>query len=56
MKARRLDWGFPRWGEYGQEQDPVRVRLCDRFGCTEKGEHPAPKSAHSKERLSLIHI
>lgn len=50
MRARRLDWGFPRWGEYGQERDPVRVRLCDRFGCTEKGEHPAPKSAHSKER------
>ncbi|MGD8326085.1 MAG: J domain-containing protein [Sphingomonadales bacterium] len=50
MSARTLDWGFPRWGEYGRDQDPVQVRLCDRIGCMEKGEHPAPKSPNSREK------
>ena len=28
----------------------MRVRLCDREGCTEPGDRPAPKSPHSPDR------
>lgn len=41
------NFGFPRWGEYGKEQDTEPVKMCDYRGCTEKGSHPAPKSPHS---------
>lgn len=47
MAGRKKSWGFPRWGEYGQDRDTVTVRLCDFHGCTDKADHPAPKSAHS---------
>ena len=50
MANRSMNWGFPRWGDYGVEQEPIRVRLCDRFGCTERGDFPAPKSPNSPER------
>ncbi len=50
-KMRRShDWGFPRWRGYGAEREAVRVRLCDRHGCDEPGDRPAPKSPNSKER------
>ena len=29
---------------------PNPVRLCDRHGCTEPGDRPAPKSPNSPER------
>ncbi|MEM6683134.1 MAG: J domain-containing protein [Pseudomonadota bacterium] len=45
----RKAWGFPRWGDYGQASEATTVRLCDRAGCTERGEHRAPKSPNSNE-------
>jgi DnaJ domain len=48
--TRTNDWGFPRWREYGSERDAVKVRVCDRHGCTEPGDRPAPKSPNSPER------
>ncbi len=50
-RARRSnDWGFPRWRGYGSSRDAATVRLCDRHGCTEAGECPAPKSPNSPDR------
>lgn len=50
-RSRRSDnWGFPRWGGYGAAREAVTVRLCDRAGCNEKGDCPAPKSPNSPER------
>ncbi|MCR2833016.1 J domain-containing protein [Parerythrobacter lacustris] len=49
--ARRTnDWGFPRWRGYGSSREATTVRICDRHGCEEKGDCPAPKAPHSKER------
>ncbi|KQT33795.1 molecular chaperone DnaJ [Sphingomonas sp. Leaf412] len=48
--TRTNDWGFPRWRAYGAEREAVRVRLCDRHGCTEPGDCPAPKSPNSPDR------
>lgn len=51
MSARRSsDWGFPRWRGYGSSRETVNVRLCDRHGCSEAGNCPAPKSPNSPER------
>ena len=47
---RSTDWGFPRWRGYGSAREAVTVRLCDRHGCDEPGDCPAPKSPNSKER------
>jgi hypothetical protein len=44
------DWGFPRWRGYGSERGAAKVRLCDREGCNEPGDRPAPKSPNSPER------
>ena len=50
-RSRRSDnWGFPRWGGYGGSRDAAAVRLCDRAGCTDAGDCPAPKSPNSPER------
>ncbi|GAB4131538.1 MAG: J domain-containing protein [Rhodothalassiaceae bacterium] len=48
--GRSADFGFPRWGGYGRDSDAVHVRMCDFHGCTEAGEHPAPKSTRGRER------
>jgi len=48
--SRSNDWGFPRWREYGSSTEAVTVKLCDRHGCTERGDCPAPKSPNSPER------
>lgn len=48
--TRTSDWGFPRWREYGADREAVTVRLCDRHGCNEPGDRPAPKSPNSPER------
>ena len=45
-----MDWGFPRWRGYGAGREAAQVRLCDRHGCTEQGNCPAPKSPNSPER------
>ncbi|UVO52219.1 J domain-containing protein [Sphingomonas sp. SUN019] len=46
----RNDWGFPRWRSYGSGTAATAVRICDRHGCTEPGDCPAPKSPNSPER------
>lgn len=49
--ARRSnDWGFPRWRSYDGAREAAQVRLCDRVGCNEPGNCPAPKSPNSPER------
>jgi len=54
--TRSNDWGFPRWRGYGSERGATRVRLCDREGCTEPGDRPAPKSPNSPERWYFCEI
>lgn len=50
-RARRtLDWGFPRWRGYETAREAAQVRLCDRHGCNERGDCPAPKSPSSRDR------
>jgi hypothetical protein len=50
-RPRRSDnWGFPRWGGYGASREAVNVRICDRHGCPEPGDCPAPKSPNSPDR------
>jgi hypothetical protein len=49
-QTRSSDWGFPRWRAYGAEREAVKVKLCDRHGCEEPGDRPAPKSPNSPER------
>ena len=50
-RARRSnDWGFPRWRGYDASREATTVRLCDRHGCEEKGDCPAPKAPNSPER------
>jgi hypothetical protein len=49
-QRRSNDWGFPRWRAYGDARGAAKVRLCDREGCHEIGDRPAPKSPNSKER------
>jgi hypothetical protein len=48
--GRSNDWGFPRWRGYGGTRQAQQVRLCDRHGCTDPGDRPAPKSPNSRER------
>lgn len=48
--GRSSDWGFPRWRGYGSARDAAPVRLCDRAGCNEKGDCPAPKSPNTPDR------
>ncbi|WP_294339791.1 DnaJ domain-containing protein [uncultured Sphingomonas sp.] len=50
IPTRSNDWGFPRWRAYGAEREAVKVRLCDRHGCQEPGDCPAPKSPNSPDR------
>ena len=50
-QTRSDDWGFPRWRAYGAKgRDAARVRLCDRDGCEDVGDRPAPKAPNSPER------
>jgi hypothetical protein len=48
--GRSNDWGFPRWRGYGSSREAARVRLCDRAGCSEPGNCPAPKSPNNPDR------
>ncbi len=48
--SRSNDWGFPRWRGYGSERGATQVRMCDRHGCDQPGDCPAPKSPNSPER------
>lgn len=50
-QSRSNDWGFPRWRSYGDKgRSAAKIRLCDREGCTEVGDRPAPKAPNSPER------
>jgi hypothetical protein len=50
-QKRSNDWGFPRWRSYGDKgRSAAKVRLCDRVGCSEAGDRPAPKAPNSPER------
>jgi hypothetical protein len=49
-QTRSNDWGFPRWRSYGGERAATEVRLCDRHGCTEPGDRPAPKAPNKPDR------
>ena len=48
--SRSNDWGFPRWRAYGGERGAVEVRKCDRHGCDEPGDRPAPKAPNQPGR------
>jgi hypothetical protein len=48
--SRSNDWGFPRWRGYGSASAATHVRMCDRHGCDQPGDRPAPKSPNSPER------
>lgn len=48
--GRSMDWGFPRWRGYAGAREATQVRLCDRHGCDEPGDCPAPKTPNSPER------
>jgi hypothetical protein len=51
MAGRRsTDWGFPRWRGYGASREAQQVRMCDRHGCDQPGNCPAPKSPNSRDR------
>ena len=49
-QGRSVDWGFPRWRGYGSAREAAQVRLCDRQGCDQPGNCPAPKSPNSPDR------
>jgi hypothetical protein len=50
-QKRSDDWGFPRWRSYGDKgRSAAKVRLCDREGCNDIGDRPAPKAPNSPER------
>ena len=50
-QKRSDDWGFPRWRPYvSKGREAARVRLCDREGCDNVGDRPAPKAPNSPER------
>lgn len=48
--TRKKSWGFPRWGGYGTETQPQAKRGCDRPGCDQPGDYPAPKARNSPEK------
>jgi hypothetical protein len=51
QQKRSDDWGFPRWRSYGDKgRAAAKVRLCDREGCSNIGDRPAPKAPNSPER------
>ena len=50
-QRRSDDWGFPRWRSYGDKgRHAAKIRLCDREGCSQIGDRPAPKAPNSPER------
>jgi 8-oxo-dGTP pyrophosphatase MutT (NUDIX family) len=56
-QTRSDDWGFPRWRPYGSKgRAAVRIRLCDREGCNEPGDRPAPKAPNSPERWMFCEV
>ena len=42
--------GIPALAAVRQGRDAAKLRLCDREGCSEIGDRPAPKAPDSKER------
>jgi hypothetical protein len=50
VRGRQKSWGFPRWEGYDKGRDAATLRMCEFPGCTEVGEHPAPKHRDSEEK------
>lgn len=51
MTRQRSDsWGFPRWRPYGAGTGATAVRGCDREGCDQPGDCPAPKAPNRPEK------
>ena len=48
--SRKNDWGFPRWRSYGASSAAQALRTCDRHGCDQVGDRPAPKAPNRPER------
>ena len=48
--GRSQDWGFPRWRGYESGREAAQVKLCDKVGCTNPGNCPAPKSPNNPDR------
>ena len=54
-QKRSDDWGFPRWRSYGDKgRSAAKVRLCDRDGCNQIGDRPAPKAPHSRRPVVFL--
>ena len=49
-QTRSNDWGFPRWRSYGSQRSATQTRPCDRHGCEEPGDRPAPKAPNKPDR------
>ena len=51
-KPTRSDsWGFPAGAPMARQGSAaVRIRLCDREGCNEPGDRPAPKAPNKPDR------
>ena len=51
-QKRSDDWGFPALARLTAtaRRGATKVRLCDREGCNEVGDRPAPKAPNSPER------
>jgi hypothetical protein len=49
-QTRSNDWGFPRWRSYGTQRQATETRPCDRHGCDEPGDRPAPKAPNKPDR------
>lgn len=48
--TRSNDWGFPRWRGYSGGREAKPIRMCDRAGCDQPGNCPAPKSPNTPDR------
>jgi DnaJ domain len=51
-----LNWGFPRWRGYGSDTAATKLRLCDRYGCSQPGDCPAPKAPNKPERWYFCEV
>ena len=51
----RMTGDFPRWRSYGDKgRSAAKVRLCDREGCSETGDRPAPKAPQQPRALVFL--
>ena len=54
-QKRSDDWGFPALALVRRKgRDAAKLRLCDREGCSEIGDRPAPKAPNSTRALVFL--